>query len=82
MREISSYFEQLKNEQKLIRVWYKGKEYQDCDYLYIKEVLLDNGFMMGLLVASEKDQVDGLEYLDIEDIHSFTWYESDQEESV
>jgi hypothetical protein len=77
--EIKDYFELLKKKEKLIRFWYKGKEYQSCDYLYIKEVLLDNGFMMGLLITSEKDQVDGFEYLGIEDIHSFTWYESDQE---
>jgi hypothetical protein len=35
--------------------------------------------MMGLLVASEDNQTDGFEYLDIEDIHSFTVYEFDQE---
>jgi hypothetical protein len=50
--EIKDYFGLLKKKEKLIRFWYKGKENDKVDFLYIKEVLLDNGFMMGLLITS------------------------------
>lgn len=76
--EIKNHFEWLKLEGKLIRLWTNENKDDICDYFYIKEVLTNNGNFIGILVDTEPFQIDGSYFYKLEDIHNFTWYESDQ----
>jgi hypothetical protein len=80
VQTIASFLESHKEKHSWLRIWFNGKEDEECNYCRIIDVLTDDfGKLAGLMLAFEGSS-DYHEYYPMSIIHMWAYNPDDQTE--